>query len=231
MVARARPRASRSRANSSMSARRARNSWIWCCWHQPANWRRSNSYACRVRPLYPARNPANASRSVLVNTGVTGTRAVDGIVVAIGHLRGLTLRPRSWASRGPSKQREDLTVNRPQQSRQVSSHPSPADLTYSPTAPDRRVWISTSLIGYCCSCGTDDLFGAPELGSIEPRLGRSGAAGLASGALMAGGEGSDASLGSRRAYPAFGWRAPSWTSMARSSRIAHRSAMRPSTSR
>jgi hypothetical protein len=47
----------------------------------------------RVRPLYPARNPANASRSVLVKTVVTGTRAVDGIVVAIGDLRGLGLRP------------------------------------------------------------------------------------------------------------------------------------------
>ena len=42
---------------------------------------------CRVRPLYPARNPANARRSVLVNTGVMGTSAADGIVVAIRHLR------------------------------------------------------------------------------------------------------------------------------------------------
>jgi len=32
--------------------------------------------------------PANASRSVLVNTGVTGTRAADGVVAAMGHLRG-----------------------------------------------------------------------------------------------------------------------------------------------
>lgn len=31
---------------------------------------------------------ANASLSVLLNTGVTGTRAADEIVVAIGHLRG-----------------------------------------------------------------------------------------------------------------------------------------------
>jgi hypothetical protein len=36
----------------------------------------------------PARNPANASRSVVVNTGVAGTRAMDGVVVAIRHLRG-----------------------------------------------------------------------------------------------------------------------------------------------
>src|SRR4249920_2449274 len=36
---------------------------------QQVNWRRSSSYASRVRPLYPAKNPANASRSVLVNTG------------------------------------------------------------------------------------------------------------------------------------------------------------------
>jgi len=54
-----------------MSARRAPNRCSWCCWRQLANCRRSSSYACRVRPLYPARNPAKASRSVLVNTGVT----------------------------------------------------------------------------------------------------------------------------------------------------------------
>jgi hypothetical protein len=46
-------------------------------------------YIWRVRPLYPARNPASASRSVLVNTGAVGTRAADGVVVVIGHLRGL----------------------------------------------------------------------------------------------------------------------------------------------
>src|SRR5216683_2879052 len=40
---------------------------------------------------------------------------------AIGHLRGLTRRPRSWSSRGPSNQRESLTVSRPQQSRQVTT--------------------------------------------------------------------------------------------------------------
>jgi len=66
MVARVRPRASRSRANNSISARRAPNNWGWCRWHQLANWRRSSSYACRVRPEYPARNPAKARRSVLV---------------------------------------------------------------------------------------------------------------------------------------------------------------------
>ena len=38
--------------------------------------------------LYPARNPASASRSVFVNTGAIGTSAADGIVVVIGHLRG-----------------------------------------------------------------------------------------------------------------------------------------------
>jgi hypothetical protein len=34
-------------------------------------------YAAGVRPLYPARNAANASRSVFVNTGTVGTRAAD----------------------------------------------------------------------------------------------------------------------------------------------------------
>jgi hypothetical protein len=41
-----------------------------------------------VRPLYPVRNPANASRSAVVNNGVTGIRAADGDVVAVRHLRG-----------------------------------------------------------------------------------------------------------------------------------------------
>ena len=47
-------------------------------------------------------NSASASRSVFVNTGTAGTRAADGIVVAIGHLRGFGLRPGGWASHGPS---------------------------------------------------------------------------------------------------------------------------------
>src|SRR5215469_18557699 len=88
MVARARPRVSRSRAKHSMSGRRAWNRRRWCWWHQLAYWRRSSSYAWRVRPLYPARKPASASRSVLVNTGATGMRAAEGVVVVIGHLSG-----------------------------------------------------------------------------------------------------------------------------------------------
>jgi hypothetical protein len=39
-------------------------------------------------PPAAARNPAKASRSVLVKIGVTGTRAANGVVVAMGHLRG-----------------------------------------------------------------------------------------------------------------------------------------------
>src|SRR5262249_15766790 len=88
MVARARPRVSRSRAKHSMSGRLAWNRRRWCWWHQLAYWRKSSSYASRVRPLYPARNPASASRSVLVNTDATGMRAAEGVVVVIGHLPG-----------------------------------------------------------------------------------------------------------------------------------------------
>lgn len=44
---------------------------------------------------------ASASRSVLVNTGATGTRAADGIVVVIGHLR-VGLRPGRPGPPGPS---------------------------------------------------------------------------------------------------------------------------------
>src|SRR5215472_16571110 len=88
IVARARPRLSRSRAKHSMSGRLAWNRRRWCWWHQLAYWRKSSSYASRVRPLYPARNPASASRSVLVNTDATGMRAAEGVVVVIGHLPG-----------------------------------------------------------------------------------------------------------------------------------------------
>jgi hypothetical protein len=58
----------------------------------------------KVRPLYPARNPANASRSVFVNTGTVGTRAADGVVVGIGHLP-VRLRPGGWASQAPADKR------------------------------------------------------------------------------------------------------------------------------
>jgi hypothetical protein len=75
-------------AKLSMSARRTENSGRDRARHQPVNWRRSSVYASRVRPRYPARKPAIASRSAWENTGWTGTREVEGIVAAIGHLRG-----------------------------------------------------------------------------------------------------------------------------------------------
>jgi hypothetical protein len=56
--------------------------------------RRSSSYAWRVRPPYPARNPASTSRSIFVNTGTVGTSAADGIVVAIGHRRDRAETPK-----------------------------------------------------------------------------------------------------------------------------------------
>jgi hypothetical protein len=67
--------------------------------HQLAYWRRSSSQAWRVRPLYPARNPAKASRSAVLNTGATGTRAADGDVVTTGHLRGEAEARRLGAAR------------------------------------------------------------------------------------------------------------------------------------
>ena len=36
----------------------------------------------------PGENPAKASRSVFVKTGVMGTSAADAVVVAMWHLRG-----------------------------------------------------------------------------------------------------------------------------------------------
>jgi hypothetical protein len=92
-VARARPRASRSRAKPSMSARRTANRFRDRARHHVVNWRRSRAYASRVRPRYPARNPARASRSASLKTGWIETSAVDGAAVDIGHLP-------AWAGAG-----------------------------------------------------------------------------------------------------------------------------------
>jgi hypothetical protein len=78
MVARDRPRTSSSLAKLSMSARRTANSGRERVRHQVMNWRRSSAYASRVRPRYPARNPARASRSGSVKAGWIVASAVDG---------------------------------------------------------------------------------------------------------------------------------------------------------
>jgi hypothetical protein len=44
------------------------------------------AYASRVRPRYPARNPARASRSASVKAGWIVASAVDGATVVIGRL-------------------------------------------------------------------------------------------------------------------------------------------------
>src|SRR5215475_638961 len=113
MVARARPRASRSRAKHSMSARRAWNRRRCRCWHQAVNWRRSSAYASRVKPVYPARNPVSASRSWWVNTGATGMRAAGEVVVVIGHLLGRAGDPGGWARGGPSDDNPPLPLTDP----------------------------------------------------------------------------------------------------------------------
>ena len=63
-----------------MSARRTENRGRDRAQHQPANWRRSRVYASRVRPRYPARNPASASRSASVKAGWMVARAVEEVV-------------------------------------------------------------------------------------------------------------------------------------------------------
>src|SRR2546429_8269674 len=100
-VARARPRASRSRAKDSMSARRTANKDRDRARHQLVNWRRSSAYASRVRPRYPARKPARATRSASVKTGWIVASAADGAAVVMGHLPA-RLEPGRWASSGPS---------------------------------------------------------------------------------------------------------------------------------
>jgi hypothetical protein len=52
-----------------MSERRALNNDSARSVHQVTYCRRSSSYASRVRPLYPARNPASAASYSGVNTG------------------------------------------------------------------------------------------------------------------------------------------------------------------
>src|ERR1700750_216654 len=83
-VARARPFASRSRAKPSISARRTANKDRDRARHHVVNWRRSSAYASRVRPRYPARNPARATRSASVKTDWIVASAVDGTAVVIG---------------------------------------------------------------------------------------------------------------------------------------------------
>src|SRR6266700_4699229 len=85
-VARARPRASRSRAKPSISARRTANSLTEWLRHHAGNWRRSSAYAALVSPRYSARNPASASRSASLNAGWIGTRAAVVVVAVIGYL-------------------------------------------------------------------------------------------------------------------------------------------------
>ena len=68
-AARARPLVPRSRAKPSMSARRTANRASERPRHQPANCRRPRAYASRVRPRYPARNPASATRPAPVTAG------------------------------------------------------------------------------------------------------------------------------------------------------------------
>jgi len=102
------------------------------------NWRRSSVYASRVRPRYPARNPASASRSASVNAGWTGTRAV--VVVVIGYLP-VGPRPGSWASHGLSN---DTSPRSSSRARHVMS---PCAIRTEPSAalgnaPDRRLLLT-----------------------------------------------------------------------------------------
>ena len=117
-VARARPRASRSRAKDSMWARRTANRARERARHQVVNWRRSSVYASLVGPRYPARYPASASRSASVKAGLIVASAVDGAAVVIGHLPA-GLRPeRLGQLRVPAIERNP-TVGRIRRSRHV----------------------------------------------------------------------------------------------------------------
>lgn len=68
----------------------------------------------------PGQESANARRSVLVNTGIAGTRAADGVVVVIGHLRCRSETPEAGPSAAAARN-EKPKVRRPPQSRQVTT--------------------------------------------------------------------------------------------------------------
>jgi hypothetical protein len=109
-------------AKDSMSARRTVNRARERARHQVVNWRRSSAYASLVKPQYPARNPARASRSASVNAGWIMTRAVDGAVVVIGHLPA-GLEPGGLGQlRVPAVER-NLNVSRVGQSQHVTARP------------------------------------------------------------------------------------------------------------
>src|SRR6266568_3936651 len=64
---------------------------------------------------------ARASRSASVKAGWSVARAVDGAAVVIGHLRA-GLRPGGWASCGVPAIERKPNVNRPSQSRHVTTN-------------------------------------------------------------------------------------------------------------
>src|SRR5215469_11307108 len=126
-----------------MSGRRASNRRTWCCRHQLAYWRRSRAYASRVKPVYPARKPANARRSALVNTGSAMAITVvgDDVVVVIGHLPDPAETRRAGPAAGPSDDdsphRERAAAITQGQGPQVRHHPgSPNPASVEAQPPD-----------------------------------------------------------------------------------------------
>jgi len=104
-----------------MSARRTENSGSDRARHQAVNRRRSRVFASLVRPRYPARKPARASRSASVNAGWTVASALDVVVVVIGE------PPRTAEARGAQpgqgaglRVNEDLNVSRATTARHVT---------------------------------------------------------------------------------------------------------------
>src|SRR5437867_4259232 len=121
-VARARPLASSSRAKDSISARRTAYKARERGRHQAVNCRRSSAYASLVRPRYPARNPARASRSASVNAGWIMMIAVDGVEMVIGHLPA-GLEPGGLGQLRVPAIEQNLNVSRVSQSQHVTARP------------------------------------------------------------------------------------------------------------
>src|SRR4029077_19222166 len=69
-VARARPRASRSRAKPSISARRTANKARDRARHQLVNWRSASAYASRVRPRDPGQEPGEGNPLFISEDGL-----------------------------------------------------------------------------------------------------------------------------------------------------------------
>ncbi len=118
-------------------------------------------YASRVRPVYPARKPANASRPALVNAGSATAITVDGddVVVVIGHLPD-PAETRKLGQRQAPATMIHHAVHQPMRSRKVT-------MADSIIAPDRRFGAAQELRLRLTALLTEHPFCIPQQMGVE----------------------------------------------------------------